>query len=406
MRMILTIAWRNIWRNSVRSVVIIMSIMLGLWSGTFINALYWGMGEDRVRLAIENEVSHIQVHHPEFKDDHKAGFFISLDSAFQKALQKQSDIRSYSPRAVAYGMVAVAGSSKEIIINGVDAEREDSTTHLSLKIIDGSYFSGERPNQVLVGYKLAEKLNLKVRSKLVLSCLDTANHIVSGAFKVAGIYQSGNSARDELNVFILRKDLNNMLGLGAHAHEIAILLSSNEALEKSKDELEKMLPHLAVETWKEISPETNLIISTMSQFSIIFIVIILLALSFGILNTMLMAILERTREIGMMIALGMNHIKVFFLILFETFILVMIGCPLGLFVAWLTIQYFSKHGIDISAFASKAMSSFGFSSVMYPSLPFEIYMQIILIVFAGAILSAVIPAIKALRINPAESLKQ
>ncbi len=405
MKMIMTIAWRNIWRNPVRSVVIIISVMVGLWAGTFINALYYGMGEDRVRIAIENEVSHIQIHHPEFKDDYKAYFFISLDSV-QTALHSQADIAAYSPRSLAQGMLATASSSTGITINGVDANREDSSTHLSSKIIEGSYFSDDKPNQILVGYKLAKKLNLKLKSKVVLSCLDKADNIVSGAFKVAGIYQSGNSARDGMNVFILRSDFNNMVGLKNQAHEIAILLKSNQALENTKAELQKALPNLKVDTWKEVSPETDLIISTLSQFSIIFIVIILLALSFGILNTMLMAILERTREIGMMIALGMNQIRVFFLILFETFMLVMIGCPLGLLVAWITINYFSKHGIDISSFASQAMSSFGFSPVMYPSLPLEVYIQIILIVIVGAILSAVVPAIKALRINPADSLKQ
>lgn len=405
MNMILTIAWRNIWRNNVRSVVIIISVILGLWAGTFINALYWGMSEDRVRIAIENEVSHIQIHHPDFKDDYNPVFFIPVDSSLHDLLCSQKDIIAYSPRSVAQGMLTTPSSTSGIIINGIDADKEDSTTHLAVKIIDGTYYQSDKRNQILIGYKLAKKLKLKVKSKVVLSCLDTADNIASGAFKVAGIYQSSNSALDAMNVFVLRSELNNMVGLKNEAHEIAILLSSNRELEKNKAALQKSVPHFKVETWKEISPETDLIISTMSQFSVIFIVIILLALSFGIVNTMLMAILERTRELGMMIALGMNRLKVFFLILLETFMLVMIGCPVGLVVAWLTINYFSKRGIDISSFASNVMSNFGFSAVVHPTLPVQIYIQIILMVVFGALLSAIVPAVKAIKLNPAETLK-
>jgi putative ABC transport system permease protein len=405
MNMILQIAWRNIWRNPVRSFVIILSVILGLWAGTFVSALYWGMSEDRVRIAIENEVSHLQIHHPEFKNDLKASFCFSSDNIIRNKLQNQKEIKAYSLRALAQGMLTNPGNSTGVLINGVDPKEEDLTTHLKSKITEGSYFKNDKKNQILIGYKLAEKLKIRVKNKVVLSCLDTSDNISSAAFKVAGIYRSGNSARDEMNVFILRNELNEMLNLNEKAHEAAILLKSNRDLNIVKNKLQPLLNNLKIETWKEISPETDLIISTMSQFSTIFIIIILFALSFGIVNTMLMAILERTREIGMIIALGMNRTKVFFLILVETFILVMIGCPVGLFIAWISIEYFGNRGIDISSFASKAMSNFGFSTVMYPSLPFNSYLQIILLIIIAAIISAIFPAIKALKLNPAETLK-
>ncbi len=272
-------------------------------------------------------------------------------------------------------------------------------------IIEGNYFNPEKHNQILIGYKLASKLKIKVKSKVVLSCLDTAENISSAAYKVAGIYRSGNSSRDEMNVFVIKSDLNEMLGIMNQAHETAILLDDNQNLEKCKKYLQHSLKGLQVETWKEISPETDLIISTMTQVSTIFIIIILIALCFGIVNTMLMAILERTRELGMIIALGMTRTKIFFMILIETFMLVMIGCPIGLFIAWVSILYFGKHGINISSFASQAMSNFGFPTIMYPSLPFGAYIQIIGLIIIAAILSAIFPAIKAVKLHPAETLK-
>lgn len=406
MKMILSVAWRNIWRNPVRSLVIIASVVIGLWSGACINAMYYGMSEDRVRIAIENEVSHIQIHHPDFKQDYKAAFFIQADSSAMQSLIGSGSIAAYSVRSVAQAMLSTTAGSSGVMVYGVDPLQEDATTHLASKMVDGQYFTPGKSHQILIGQKLANRLKLKVKSKVVISCLDTAGNITSGAFKIAGIYRSGNSSLDGVNVFVNRSSLNPMLELGSEAHEVAILLKSNTLLESTRQHLQAAMPSTKVETWKEISPETNLIVTTMSQFSVIFIVIILLALSFGIVNTMLMAILERRREIGMMMALGMNRIRIFFLILIETFMLVMVGCPPGLLIAWATITYFSRHGIDISSFAGNAMANFGFGTVMYPSLPTSIYIQIILMVAVCALLSAIFPAMKAIRLNPAETMKR
>lgn len=406
MRMILSVAWRNIWRNPVRSLVIIASVIIGVWAGAFINALYYGMSEDRVRIAIQNEVSHIQVHHPDFKQDYKSSFFIQADSSALQAIGHLKEIEAYSVRSVAQAMLSATSGSSGVMVYGVNPSEENATTDLSSKIIEGEYFNPEKRHQIIIGQKLASRLKLKVKSKVVISCLDTAGNIVSGAFKIAGIYRSGNSSLDGINVFVTRSSLNPMLELSNEMHEIAILLKSNASLESTRKDIQAIMPSSKVETWKEISPETNLIVTTMSQFSMIFIVIILLALSFGIVNTMLMAILERRREIGMMMALGMNRIRVFSLILTETFMLVMTGCSPGLLIAWASIAYFSKHGIDISSFAGKAMANFGFGTVMHPALPASIYIQIILMVAACALISAIFPALKAIRLNPAETMKR
>jgi ABC-type lipoprotein release transport system permease subunit len=380
------------------------SVVIGVWAGTFVTALYWGMSEDRVRIAIENEVSHIQVHHPAFKEDYKVKYSIPLGDTILHALRSNKHIRAYSPRIIAQGMLATTTGSTGILINGVQPVEEDSTTHIGTKIIDGQYL-GTKSNQIIVGAKLAKRLKLKVRSKVVLTFLDKEENIASGAFRVAGIFQSNNSGWDETNVFVKKEDLAPLVILSGEVNEIAILLSANRDIDTTLAELKAKLPQYKVESWMEISPETSLIISTMSQFSIIFVVIILLALSFGIVNTMLMAILERTREIGMMIALGMNRAKVFLLVVLETFFLVTLGCPVGIFIAWITISYFARNGIDISVFSGQAMSSFGFGMVMHPTLPTELYFQIIGLVCLTAILSAILPAIKAVRLNPAETIK-
>jgi ABC-type antimicrobial peptide transport system permease subunit len=132
----------------------------------------------------------------------------------------------------------------------------------------------------------------------------------------------------------------------------------------------------------------------------------MLALAFGIINTMLMAILERTREIGMMVALGMNRVRLFFLVLLETIFLTMIGTPLGLLIVWLATEYFSKSGIDTASFAGKTMSSFGFSTVIYPEFPADELPVVLMIVIITALFSCIFPAIKSGRLQPVEALRK
>jgi putative ABC transport system permease protein len=403
--MLFAIAWRNIWRHKVRSLAIITSVVIGLWIGAFVNAMYWGMSEDRVKIAIENEISHIQIHHPKFKEDYKAEFAIPMNDELVSVLQQNENVKAYSLRTIAQAMLATAGGSTGLQVNGIHPQQEQNVTGIYNSIIEGEYLTEEKRNAIMVGDKLAKKMKLKLKSKVVLTYLDKENNIISGAFRVSGIFKTQNTTWDERNVFVRMEDLAPSMLLHNEIHEIAILLHSNSDVESTAEFLQNKLPALQVQDWMKVSPETGLIISTMTQFSIVFIIIILLALSFGIINTMLMAILERMREIGMMMALGMNKLKIFLLVLFETCLLVFIGCPIGLFVAWISIKYFSVHGIDISSFAEKAMSSYGFGTMIYPMLPNELYVQIIILVIITALVSSVFPAVKALKLNPAEAIK-
>ena len=135
-------------------------------------------------------------------------------------------------------------------------------------------------------------------------------------------------------------------------------------------------------------------------------IIIMFALAFGIINTMLMAILERTREIGMMVALGMNRLRLFMLVLLETVFLTIMGAPLGLLMAWLATEYFNKRGIDTSSFAGETMSSFGFSSIIYPEFPFDYLTAVLTIVVLTALISCIFPAVKSGRLQPVEAMRR
>lgn len=404
--MIFQMAWRNIWRNKTRSLVIMLSVAIGLLAGIGVLALYKGMMNSRVRTVIDAEASHLQIHNPEFKNDYDPSYIINYPDEVLKKIQSVQEVKLLAPRTVAQGMLVTTTGSAGVQINGVIPDVEYKVSHLKQKIITGEGFHADKKNEMVIGKKLADKMKLKQGSKIVLTFTDTADNIVSSAFRVSSIYQSANTAFDEMNVYVLASTINELLLTGNSCHEIAILLNNDNDLDKVQQQLKEEFPSLLVESWKEISPETELMVKTVDEYSYIIIIIILIALAFGILNTMLMSVLERTREIGMMVALGTSRIRIFLLIFFETIFLTIAGTPVGLLTAYFITNHYQKRGLDLSGMGKDMMASFGFSTMIYPSFPWEKLAAIIIMVVGTALLSCLIPAMKALRLQPVEALRR
>lgn len=403
--MLILLAWRNIWRNKTRSAVIVSSVALGILSGAFITALYFGMGNGRVDSAIHHEVSHLQIHHPDFRKDFEAKYSFP-EAPMQQSLQSDPRIAAFSLRSMSSGMLADANDARGVEIFGIDPGAENRTREMPASVKEGQYLDTTEHNQILIGRKLAERMKLKPRSKVVLTFQNVDNNLVSAAFRVCGLYKSQNTPLEERQVYVVKHELDTLLGVRAGVHEAAILLKNEKDMDAVQKSLAAQFPQLQVENWKQISPETDLIISSLDSYSIIFTSIILLALSFGIINTMLMAILERSREIGMLMAIGMNKVRLFFLVLLETFFLTIAGVPFGLLAAWAIVKWLGKAGMDFSKYADEGLNSFGFSAIIYPDLPGKSVLEMILLVFIAALVSAIFPALKVMRLKPAEAIRR
>ena len=403
--MIFILAWRNIWRNKMRSIIIILSIAIGLFAGIAVLALYKGMMKSRVRNVIDSEVGHLQIHNSNFKKDYEPQFILDNGTEVLKAVRKIPEVKLAASRSMTMGMIATPTGSAGVQVNGVIPSLEYSISQLRKKIIRGRPFNPMKKNEIMVGQKLAKKMKLKPRSKLVLTFTDTSGNMVSNAFRVAAIYKSDNAPLDEKNVYVNIKELNALLGISNSFHEIVILLKNDADVDKIQQELRQKFPVYQIESWREISPETDLLVKTVDQYSYIIMFIIMFALAFGIVNTMLMAVIERTREIGMLVALGMNRVRIFLLIFLETLFLTIAGTPVGVLIAWLTIVYLNKHGLDLSGMGREMMSSFGFGTMIYPEFPTDKLSGVILIVILTALISCLFPAMKALKLQPVAALR-
>lgn len=410
--MIFSIAWKNVWRNKLRSLIVVLSIVVGLLGGLFYLAFSNGMVQNQIGTSIKNEISNIQMHNPKYLINNEVKYSISSPKEKIEIIKSLDNVEAVSSRIKSLVMISSASSGTGITLNGIMPHAEKSVTDIHSKIMDGTYFETALRNPIVIGEKLATKLKVKVKSKVVITTQDMNDNITYGSFRVVGIYKTHNTMYDLSNAFILSKDMASLLQFdSSKTSEIAVLLKHNDFTDSAYSELNKKFMDditselLIIRTWKEINPTLKMLNEMTLQFTMIFVIIILVALSFGIINTMLMAIMERVREIGMLMAIGMSKLNIFLMIMLETVFLSMTGGIVGIVLSWIVVSITNTTGIDLASVA-EGLNAIGYSSYIKPELGIFFYFLIGTMVIITAIFASIFPAKKALKLKPSEAIRQ
>lgn len=403
--MIWSVSWKNIWRNPLRSWVIISAIAIGMFAGFFSATFVKGWMNQRMEAGVETEVSYLQIHHHEFRENYDIKMSMPDGVDISNKLLQVQGIDGSSPRIVLQSMVSSAETGTGVRIIGVDPAREKTTSNLYSFISDGEYFDGIKNNPAVIGEKLAKKLKVKLRSKIVVTIQDLEGNITQGAFRIYGIYDLTNNNYEEMNLFVRYDDLKRLANLPDEAaHEITVHITKPGAAETIRSALAAEFPSTEVLTWKEVTPELGYLIEIGNMYTYIFVVIILLALGFGIVNTMLMVVLERIKELGMLMAVGMNKTRVFLMLMLETVMLTFTGGIIGIILGILFYLATAKNGINLSMYA-EGLEAFGYNSIIIPVLETEMVVVIGIMVILTGIIASIYPARKALKYNPADALR-
>ena len=242
-------------------------------------------------------------------------------------------------------------------------------------------------------------------ARLTLTFLDKDNNQVGAVFRVTGLYSVSNSVFEKSTIFVKSSDLLRLTGLPANScHEIVIRISNLDQPESITDSLAAKLPDLEVLSWKKLQPELAMMTDLVQQFYLIFGIIILAALAFGIVNTMLMVVLERTRELGMLTAIGMNKRRVFSMIMLESVFLSLTGGIAGMIISYIVIRITSNTGINLSQYA-EGFGAFGYSAIVYPQITAGFFGVITILIIITGVISSIYPAMKALKLNPVEAIR-
>ena len=265
------------------------------------------------------------------------------------------------------------------------------------------YSAGEALKYGLIIRK--EAWSFREGSRLTLTFLDKDNNQVGAIFRLTGLYDIANSMFEKNTVFIRNSDLKKLTGISENDyHQLTVRLSNVDQTDEIADILAQKLPDLEVMTWKKIQPDLAMMTDMVSQFYLIFGIIILAALAFGIINTMLMVVLERTRELGMLTAIGMNKKRVFSMIMLESVFLSLIGAVVGMIISYILVRITGNTGINLAQ-AAEGFEALGYSAIVYPKISAGFFGIVTILIIITGILSSIYPALKALKLNPVEAIR-
>jgi putative ABC transport system permease protein len=402
--MLLRIAWRNIRRNARRSAIVLASIAVGTVAVILNDGFSIGMVGQIFENQIGSFVSDLQVHRAGFNDNRTIGKLVPDQAAVEEALRSTPGVKAFTRRVVTYGLLSSAMNSSGVTLVGVDPAAEQSVTTVRKWAIEGRYL-GEGKHDIVIGRKLAEKLEVGPGDRVVAMASGLKGDVGAEMFRVAGIFTTVSSEFDRSTVFVPIGTAQEMLGLGGGVSEFAVLTTDRSLANGIRDALaERLGKGCEVLSYSDLLP---LMIAQMQMYNesiYIVYVIIGLAMIFGIINTMLMSVFERVREFGILMAIGMKGGRLLSMVLVEALLLGFLGALCGVAAGAAITIPLSATGLDLARF-SASLTAFGSGSVIYPVLRPETLVEALLIIPLFTVLGAVYPAVKALRLEPVRAIR-
>ena len=390
------LAWRNIWRNKTRTTVFLLAAFFGFAMALFTLNLMKSISQQRLDDAKNLQTSDLQIHKMGFQDDKDITLFIpNAENVIQK-VKENANVDVVAKRISTNAVAASPENSIGCEIKGVEPTTEREISVVQDFLVEGSYLSTDMRMPILISKKTADKLKLKLKSKIIITLKNTQEEIVGGSFRVAGIFATPSTPFDENTVIVNYTDLQE-LGSISEPQEIAIKIKDPTKLIETQSGIQETLSaEYEVNNWKELLPELNAFDALINMVGVLFTIIVILGLGFSLMNIMNMIVQERTHEIGMLRAIGQSKFKVFSMLLNEAGVLMMIGAVSGILFGYVLTLIASKVGVPISS----GLDMLGIRPVMYPKLNPEIIIMVIVIAKILTVAIASIPAYRAMRIKP------
>jgi len=403
--MLLKLAWKNVWRNRLRSGIMVAAMVFGLLGVILMVGFVKAMADNMLENAIKYQTAHLQVHNPDFLVNEDLEAWLPDADAVAADIRKIPGVEGVTVRHVVDGMLASAASTRGVRINGIITADEAVVTYLKESIVEGEILPVKGRNPILVSRRSADKLNLRLKSKVVLTFSDLNGEVSGAAFRVCGFFSTPSTGFDESNVFVRRADLTGYTGLDQF-HEIAIRLEDGDAVDVFKHRLATAAGDKGVvQDWGEIQPVLAAMKGTMAISNAIIIGVFVTALGFGIINIMLMSVFERTREFAMLMAVGMTGGKVLKLVVMESLMLGSVGSVLGLGASILMIAITGTVGLPFGRMA-EGMGAFGLDAVLYPEVAATTYLGTLAVLLVTSVLAALYPARQILKKRLSEALQE
>lgn len=404
-------AWRNLWRNRRRTLITLSSIAFA----TMLAVLFTGLQDHSwtqvINLAARLGGGHVTIQHPDYLDKPATSRTVrGLDALSAEAL-RDPRVRAVMPRIVGQVMLATAAESLGAGFIAFDPSRESPATLSVLEAVrEGSVFGPGDSKGLLIGARLAENLGVKLRSKVVYTLTDKQGEIVSGLARVSGIVRTGSPSVDQGLCLLPIDSVRKALGYQAdEAVQLAVFVRDQRDSEAVAADLGSRLGEgAAALTWKQSQPDLDSLIAMKKGGTLFFELLILVLCAAGIFNTMFVSVMERLREFGILLAIGLSPGRLFALIMWESLWLALLGLVAGAVVTAWPYHHMNVVGIDMSVMVGEGGMDIS-GVAMEPVMRVGIYggnlAAICLVAVIATLLAGVYPAWRAGRVEPVETIK-
>jgi len=406
MQLYLRLAWRNIWRHRRRTVIIVLAMGLSLGMMMFYDGLMDGFNDAIAGNAVRVLGGNVQVHATGYREKVDSNPLLPLadDAAVIKAALAQPNVIAASRRIQTGGLISNREGAFPMTIIGIDPEAEAPVSLIAEHITDGRYVQAADADSILIGQGLADALSIKIGDRLTMVGSDIHKQNRQRTMTVIGIYDIGISSMEKGTSYISLTEAQNLFGLRDQSTEVQITLRKVGTESTVVAALTPLLPGYEVESWAKNYPELSNAVGRKNIVMDIFSVIIVMIAGIGILNLLLMAIYERTREIGLLGAMGLKPGQIATTFILEGALIGVVGVAVGIGMGLLINLSLMQVGMDYSQFAGMTDYMALISGKVYPTLGISKLPMRAIIIFVIAALAALIPAIIASRREPSEAL--
>ena len=402
--MILKIAFRNIFRQKRRTILTALAMIVGFTLSSIVIGLSDGAYSNIIEMFTGNRIGHIQVHREGYHDKPSIYKTISDYESIGQTIQSNTNVKAWTPRVYAGGLGSVGEKSTAVRIIGVDVARETKATQFDKKVFEGTTLTETASREAAIGKGLARTLSATLGSKIVIFSQAADGSIANDEYTIVGITESGNDITDRVTCYLHIEDAQELFVLEGRVHEIVVIVSNINKVDKITKTIEGRLDDSTLEIlpWQVVAKSFYDAMQTDQQGDAVARLIIMLIVAIGVLNTVLMSVLERTREYGVLKAVGTKPIQIFWLVICEVVIIAIGSIGIGALLGVLINYLLSIHGLTYAEGLTMGGVEFG---TMYAEVNVRSLMIPAITVMLSATLVGLFPAIKAARIMPAKAMR-
>ena len=411
--LLIRLAWRSLWRNWRRSLIAMSAVIFAITLSIVQRGMQYGSYAETIKTAVRVSTGYIQIQRIGYNKSPTLQKSFELNSVIEEALKKTSEVDGTSPRITADALLSYRDQSLGVMIMGVAPKTEDLITDFPKKIRSGRFLlpdsaAGNNPEpEIVVGDKLLQNLGAQVGDSVVVLAQGIDGILGNMFVKIVGTFRTGSDEFDRMGVFMNISDLQGFLGMGNRINALALSVRNPDDLDAIVNRLNPTLKPLGLVTlpWQDLLPQLRQMIELDNSSGVLYIIILLFVVGFGILNTVLMSITERFREYGVMLSLGMSQEKLVVAVAVEVFFMLIIGFIIGNAIGVAVNSYWVAHPIVLGGDLAKLYQEYGFAPVLMSSLSFKVFLDSSLTILVISIVSAVYPLWRVLRLEPLKGIR-